>query len=226
MAEPIVVGDGPDGRNRRIVLLAGIAAVLVLAVVVLPGLLFGGGGDDDDLDFPPVAQSATTTTLAPEDAPAETFESFTDKNPFEPLIDVTPAVADVGTSVDPSPTTTVPFPDDGSFGFPSEGPTPTFPPDGGDGTSGGGETTSTTEPGPPPPPARQPDRVSLLEVYTDQGGTVVASVRVNDVTHQVAEGDEFATSYRVLDLDIGTRCAQLLFGDDRFGLCEGEETLK
>ena len=227
MAEPIVVGEAPGGRNRRILLMAGAAVAVLLAVVVLPGLLFGGGGDDDDFDFPPVAQGVTTTTAVPEDAPAETFESFSDKNPFEPLIDVTPAaVADVGTSVDPTPTTTPPFPDGGSFEVPNEGPTPTFPPDDGSGTGTGGETTSTTQAGPPPPPARQPDRVSLLEVFTDQGGGVVASVRVNDVTHQVGEGDEFATSYRVLDLDIGTRCAQLLFGDDRFGLCEGEETLK
>jgi hypothetical protein len=34
----------------------------------------------------------------------------------------------------------------------------------------------------------------------------------------------FDTSYRVLDLDPETRCASLLFGDDRFGLCEGQET--
>ena len=242
MAEPIVIGDGDgDGRNRRILVLAGAALAVVLAVVVLPGLLFGGGGDDDeDFDFPPVAQGVPTTTV-PEDPPAETFESFSDKNPFSPLVDVTPAAGgggDVGTSVDPT-TTTTPFPDQGSFGFPNDGPTPTFPPnDGSDGGSfggdpgagndpgTGGDTSTTSTTGPPPPPARQPDRVSLLEVYTDQGGTIVASVRVNDATHQVAEGDEFATSYRVLDLDIGTRCAQLLFGDDRFGLCEGEETLK
>ena len=224
MAEPIVVGDAPTARNRRILVLAGVAAALVLALVVLPGLLFGSGGDDDDFDFPPVAQGVTTTTAVPEDAPAETFELFSDKNPFEPLVDVVPSVGDVGTSVDATTTTSIP--DGGSFEFPSEGPTPTFPPDDGSGTGTGGETTSTTQAGPPPPPPRQPDRVSLLEVFTDQGGQVVASIRVNDVTHQVGEGDEFATSYRVLDLDIGTRCAQLLFGDDRFGLCEGEETLK
>jgi len=223
VAEPIVIGEGSGGRNRRILILAGVAAALVLAVVVLPGVLFGGGGGDDDLAFPPVSQGVTTTTAVPDDAPAETFESFTDKNPFAPLVDVVPAsTGDVGTSVDATTTTTTP--DGGSFEFPSEGPTPTFPPD--DGTGTGGQTTPTTQAGPPPPPARQPDRVSLLEVFSDQSGRVVASVRVNDTTHQVGEGDEFATSYRVLDLDIGSRCAQLLFGDDRFGLCEGEETLK
>ena len=222
MAEPIVIGEGDGGRNRRILVLAAIAVALVLAVVVLPGVLFGGGGDDDDLDFPPVAQGVTTTTAVPADAPAETFESFSDKNPFTPLVTIAAPTSDVGTSTDPDATSTTTVPE-GDFTFPSEGPPPTFPPDDG---AGGGQTTPTTQTGPPPPPARQPDRVSLLEVFTDQSGTVVASVRVNDVTHQVGEGAEFATSYRVLDLDIGTRCGQFLFGDDRFGLCEGEETLK
>jgi hypothetical protein len=217
MAEPVVIGAQPGGRNRRMLLLAGIAAALVLAIVVLPGLLFGGGGGgSEDFDFPPVAvDSTTTTTPVDGDAPAETFESFSDKNPFTPLVDVsageTPPPDDATGS-----TSTIP-PEDVIV---EESPPPTLPPEGDT-----GETT-TTQPGPPPPPARQPDRVSLLEVFTDQSGTVVASVRVNDVTYQVGEGDEFATSYRVLDLDIGTRCAQLLFGDDRFSLCEGEETLR
>ena len=225
MAEPIVIGDGDGGRNRRILVLAGIAVALVLAVVVLPGLLFGGGeGEDDFDDFPPVAQGVTTTTSVPGEVPAETFESFSDKNPFAPLVTIAVPTSDVGQSTDSTSTPSTTIPDGGSFPFPSEGPTPTFPPD--DGGSDGGGTTPTTAAGPPPPPARQPDRVSLLEVFTDQGGTVVASVRVNDVTHQVGEGAEFATSYRVLDLDIGTRCGQFLFGDDRFGLCEGDETLK
>lgn len=225
MAEPVIIGDRAGSRNRRIVILAGTAAALVLAVVVLPGLLFGGGDSDadDDFAFPPVA--ITTTSTVPTDAPAETFESFSDKNPFSPLVNVGGSTAEEPPT--PSQSTDTPSPtiaDDGEFTFPDEGPPPTFPPD--DGGFGGSPTTTTTAPGPPPPPARQPDRVSLLEVFTDQGGTVVASVRVNDITHQVARGDEFATSYRVLDLDIRTRCGQFLFGDDRFGLCEGEETLK
>ncbi len=198
--------------------------MLIVAVVLLPGILFGGGsGDDDDFDFPPVTGSATTTTV-PGDRPVETFDTFSDKNPFAPLVDVAAPSGDATPPDQTGTTSTVP-----SSGFPDEGPPPTFPDfddDGGVDGNGGGQSTPTTQAGPPPPPPRQPDRVSLLEVFTDQGGTVVASVRVNDVTHQVAEGDEFATSYRVLDLDIGSRCAQLLFGDDRFGLCEGEETLK
>lgn len=230
MAEPVVIGDANDGRNRRVLVLGGLAAALILAIVVLPGVLFSDGGEDD-FEFPPVASGAPATTV-PADAPAETFESFSDKNPFTPLVDVGAVSSGDGPSTpgQSSPTTTA-VPPSGEFAFP-EGPSPTFPPyDGGvdDGGFDDGSTettTTTTAPGPPPPPPRQPDRVSLLEVFTDQGGHVVASVRVNDTTHQVGEGDEFATSYRVLDLDLESRCGDFLFGDDRFGLCEGDETLK
>ena len=225
MAEPIVIGEPTGGRNRRVLILAGVAVVVVLAAFVLPGLLFGGddGSGDaiDDFALPPAA----VTTTVPGEPPAETFQSFSDKNPFSPLVEL--GGSSGGEAPPAVPSTDTPTPtisDGGAFPFPDEGPPPTFPPD--DQGFGESPTTTTTAAGPPPPPPRQPDRVSLLEVFTDQSGTVVASVRVNDVTHQVARGDEFATSYRVLDLDIGTRCGQFLFGDDRFGLCEGEETLK
>lgn len=237
MSETIEIGE-PRRDNRRVLKLAGVAAVVILAIVVLPGLLFGGGGGGPSTEdaFPPVDPGATTTTV-PATPPAETFEPFTSKDPFEPLIDVGPVVGgdgDVGQSTpgtgdDTTDTTLPPF-DDDDFTFPDDedgDDDVTFPdedaggetevPDGEDGT------TTTAPPGPPP---RQPDRVSLLEVFVDQSDRVVASVRVNDNTYQVGEGQDFAGSYRVLDLDISTRCGQFLFGDDRFRLCEDEETLK
>lgn len=226
MAEPIQVNAGGEGRNRRVFVLVGVAAVVLLAVVVLPGFLFGGddGSNDDDLFGAPTA-GVTTTTTAPSDEPVETFEVFSSKNPFRPLVAVgTPAQAPAGEStpggeepedIDVTEPAFPLFPDDA-------GPV-TFPEDssGSVGDPGSPPTTAA-----PPPPPRQPDRVGLLEVFTDPGGQVVASVRVNDITHQVAEGDVFSTSYRVIDLDISTRCGQFLFGDDRFGLCEGDEVLK
>jgi hypothetical protein len=82
-----------------------------------------------------------------------------------------------------------------------------------------GPTTTTV-------PPRQPDRVGLLEVYANQSGTAVASVRVNDTTYQVSRGDRFASSYQVISLDVPSRCGDFLFGDDRFRLCEGDEVRK
>lgn len=236
MGEPIQVGAPQTDGRRRLLMLAGGAAVVILAVLVLPGLLFGGGGGDveDPTSFsvPP----APAAPVAPgEGAVPETMAAFSAKNPFEPLLDLAaapPAEAPTDAADPTAPATTVVLPNE-SFPVVEGGgqatPAPSDPgaggsaPDAAPGDVGGETTTTTAPPGPPP---RQPDRVAMLEIFTDPGGQVVATIRVNDVVHQVAEGDEFATSYRVVSLDIRSRCGQLLFGDERFGLCEGDETLK
>ena len=231
MGEPIQV-NGPQGDGRRrVLLLAGGAALLILAVLVLPGLLFGDGGGPEDPTSFPVPEGAAPPE-APTDATVpETIEAFTDKNPFEPLVAVEASAAGAGDGAEVPAEGEEPIPPFPAEEDPVEDPLP----DGGEQPAGDSDdpgdpddpgadgSTTTTEPAPPP---RQPDRVAMLEVFTDPGGQVVATIRVNDVVHQVAEGDEFATSYRVLSLDLDTRCGQLLFGDERFGLCEGDETLK
>jgi hypothetical protein len=222
VTEPIVVGSPRRVGNQRAAVLAGIAVAVLMAVIVLPGILFGGGGDSTvDESFPPVA---STTTLPPvtEDAPDETVEAFSSKNPFTPLVELSAPSSDpaTGGAVDTT-ATTLPLADpltgvdDPGFTFPIAGDGAALP--------DAGSTPTTVMPS---APVRQPDRVALLEVYSDLGGRLVASVRINDATYGVGEGEEFAFSYRVLDLDLGTRCATLLFGDDRFGLCEGDETSK
>src|SRR4051794_22559712 len=122
MGEPVVIGDQPGSRNRRMLVLAGIAVALVLAVVVLPGMLFGGGGSSsDDTDFPAAtdATSTTSTTVAG-DAPAETCESFSDRAPFTPLGDL--ASAESPAPAEASSTSTIP-PQDIAV---EESPPPTF----------------------------------------------------------------------------------------------------
>jgi len=47
-----------------------------------------------------------------------------------------------------------------------------------------------------------------------------------DTVYEVGEGASFATSYKVVTLSVADGCGQLLYGDDRFRLCEGEELLK
>jgi hypothetical protein len=220
MSEPIVIGEGGESRNRRVIILAGAAVVLILAIFVLPGLLFGGGGGSEDpFATAPTTPGATPTTASPTESIPETFETFSDKNPFVPLVATNPGGAPETTDTTLPPETVITVPDDGSViiiedGDGTEGTT--------DGSTGGGEGETTTTTVPP----RQPDRVSLLEVYRDQDERTTASVRVNDITYLVKPGDSFATSYRVLSLDIRTRCGQFLYGDERFALCEGDEVLK
>lgn len=217
MGEPIVVGGGGRGGNRRVLVLAGVAAAMILGVVVLPGLLFSDGGSPPTDDaLPPVTGGGPSVTTPTETPPAETFEPFTSTNPFTPLVETAAApVDDPGLPPDIDPTTDTTFPDD--FAFPDDpGSDPGF-----DGTLPPDDESTTTTTAPP----RPQNRVSLLEVFADQNQRVVASVRVNDTTYQVGEGEDFASSYRVLDLDIRERCGQLLYGDDRFELCEGDEVL-
>jgi len=90
VAEPIQVGQAPK-KNRRIFIMLGVAVGLFLALRVLPGLLFGGDGSDlgevDEVNLP-VSGGVTTPTTAPDDGGpvAETVASFSDKNPFRPLV--------------------------------------------------------------------------------------------------------------------------------------------
>jgi hypothetical protein len=47
---------------------------------------------------------------------------------------------------------------------------------------------------------------------------------VNGDVHSVAEGDVFAENFKLLS--VSGDCASMLFGDDQFTICEGEEILK
>jgi hypothetical protein len=214
MAEPIIVSGGKKSDNRRVKIMAGVGGAIFVLLVVVPKLLGGGGGGGGDVtEFPPVASPPKAS--APGAAVPETFEGFTSKNPFKPLVAMASASGGGDVTVDTGGTpvvapgdfvdtpATIPGEDGQPVGVPTEqGPTPTTV------------------------PPRQPDRVGLLEVYTDQGGQPVASVRVNDTTYQVVRGDRFAGSYQVISIDVASRCGDFLFGDDRFRLCEGDEVRK
>lgn len=204
-----------DSR-RRVMIMAAVGAGLVLAVLLGGKLLAGGGGEDSGTDASATRPSTSRTTVAaapaaPEaqaEAPVETFEVFTTKNPFVPLrTAVAPAAA---TPVRPVATAT--------------GPVTATP-------------VSVTTPAPAPAvattltgvqatePARATTRVALLDVFAD-GDRTLANVRVNDTVSKVGVGDTFATNFRVVSLDAGERCGRFLFGDDQFRLCRGEEVLK
>jgi hypothetical protein len=54
----------------------------------------------------------------------------------------------------------------------------------------------------------------------------MANVRVDSTAYKVGEGDQFATSYKVVSLSESEGCGQFLFGDEPFRLCQGEEVIK
>ncbi len=255
MTEPVMVGGAPvPASNKRAFIMLGVAAVVALLILVLPKLLFAGG-DEAPVDeaapvvLPPAgATDGSVTGDGPVGRaladPARTFEVFSTKNPFTPLIDTTPVAAAVPGApavvvpatgaLAPAPVFGAPAPAP-AFGAPAPLPgAPAPAPVLGAPAPAPAPVVGAPAPAPAPvfgapAPAAEPrsgQRVALLEVFVDAKGVTVASIRVNDTVYEVAEGASFATSYKVVTLSVADGCGQLLYGDDRFRLCEGEELLK
>jgi hypothetical protein len=66
-------------------------------------------------------------------------------------------------------------------------------------------------------------KVTLVGIAA-KGGAKTVNVDVDGKRYQARTGQSFATSYKVVD--IGTSCADFLFGDSAFTLCKGEAILK
>jgi len=188
------------GERRRLIVLCSIAGFFAI-VLLAKFVLFGGGGGSHATSptFPLSLATGGTTTTAPSARSTRTpatFDVFATKNPFEPVIIVTPPT---------SPVTTVPG-------------TPTTI---GGGGGGGGSTSTTNVPSNEPSPGTS---IALLDVFQQADGTEMAKVQVGSTVYTVGEGDVFATSYRVVSL--AAPCGQFLFGDAPFRLCEGEQVIK
>jgi hypothetical protein len=186
--------------RRRLV----VVAVLVVVAAGACSKGGGGGGQAAPTTLPSVEGPApsVTTTTAP--GTIETFEVFSTKNPFTPL---------VGPAGSGGTTGTVP-----ATGGTTGGTTGT-----GGGTAGGtGGASDGTTAGVEPQTAQ---RVALQDVFSE-GGAVKANVRVNSTVYKVGVGETFADRYKVLSLDQSSECGRFLFGDSAFRLCRGEQTLK
>ena len=194
-------------RFRKILsFTATMALLLFIGFAVFPALL----GDDDG---PPSYDGQVAAVVVESDAAVpplalsageaiETFEVFGGKNPFTRPLSL-PST--------PTPTTQ---PD------PNAAPTTTTP--------GSNPAPTTTVPAAPNPSQQQPTRgqaVTLLDVFDDAQGTK-AQIQVGSTAYLVGVGDVFATSYKVVSLDLASGCGSFLFGDSAFELCKGQEILK
>ena len=65
--------------------------------------------------------------------------------------------------------------------------------------------------------------VKLVDAIA-QGGGSLAEVDVDDTLHTVEEGERFAENFELVSVE-GV-CATMLFGDEQFTTCEGEQILK
>ena len=201
-----------DPRRRQMAI---VGALFVLLLAAVWFFLLRGSGDPAEQ---PVAVPAAEEPAEPESASpppertkdgggaVETFEVFASRDPFEPLVDADAAASTGG--------------DAGGGG----GATATFI-DGG--TGGGGETNASgggsTSGGSDGSGSVEGHRVSVVDVFEGGQGTT-AQVEVDGTVYRVQPGETFADSFQLVEAS--GRCATMLYGDDQFTLCEGEEILK
>ena len=181
-------------------LLYTLAGVVVLALVgvfvILP--LMGG----DDVELGPVA--AATPAVEPTPVPTE-----------EPVDELPPIgeTFEVFSARDPfSQLVTEPSGDTAVVGEPTA-----------DGGTASEEPTDATADTPPDTTTEDGTTVVVEDVFTDDGEEQVL-LSANGTAYTLAEGDTFATNWRVETID--DPCVTLLYGDQARLVCEGESIRK
>jgi hypothetical protein len=193
-----------SGERRRVIVGLSIAGVLLLGAVLKFTVFNGGGSNGTTSSLTTLStganpfESTSTSEASRSTSPPATFDVFATKNPFEPVVIVTPDTTPATTPGDTTPATTP-----------------------GGGTTPAGSTTTTSTPSVNPSPGTS---VALLDVFSAAGGATQAKVQVGSTVYTVGVASVFATSYRVVSLS--GQCGQFLFGDAPFRLCEGEEVIK
>jgi hypothetical protein len=76
----------------------------------------------------------------------------------------------------------------------------------------------------PPTTVRPPSVFILKDVFSDPAKTSIARVKLDGKDLSVREGQQFSRSYRVLALDVTSRCGSFVFEEKTFSLCAGEAT--
>ena len=194
---------------------AAVVVGLVLLLAVAWFFFLRGGNDEAALIAPPVVTPAPVASPEaseepierPGKGPLETFEVFAPKDPFRPLISVGSTGAPSGAvAVAPGTTGTPPPGTTSGTGQPSGGS------DISGGGSGGGRGSQVGG-----------HRIRLIDTF-QSNGRARARVQVDGTVYTVGEGDRFADNFELVS--ISGDCASILFGDDQFSLCEGEEILK
>ncbi|MDP9068818.1 MAG: hypothetical protein M3N53_10815 [Actinomycetota bacterium] len=216
------MATSPDavGTDRRI---TPVRALLIAAGVMLfLFLVWFVFLRADEVDVEATAPAPAPAAAAPEpqqtvspakkNDPVETFEVFAPKDPFDPLI--SPATAGGATGGGAAA---------GPGGVTGQGTTTT--------TGANGATTTTTTTGTGTAAgggggggqAVGGRRVRVIDVFASRNGRR-AQVQVDGTVYTVDEGERFANNFELLSTS--AQCATMLFGDDEFTLCEGEEILK
>ena len=203
-----------DARGGRAVQIAAIVLAVLVVLGLLWFLLLRGDDESEPLTAPPPVEEEVEptpeATSAPDNGPVETFEVFAPKDPFDPLISAATGGGGDGTTATGDTA-------DGAAG--TQGTTT-------DGTGTTTTTTTTTTGGGSGATGGEDvggHRVRVVDVF-NEGRRTRAQVQVDGTVYTVDEGETFAENFQLLSTS--GQCATMLFGDDEFTLCEGEEILK
>jgi hypothetical protein len=208
MSTPTEEFEGPTGSriDRRVIALVG--ALVVVLLLALWFLVLRDASPEPEEAAAPAPQAAPAPAPEPEPeadkraarpggGPVETFQVFAPRDPFEPLVSPDSS----GGAADTGATV-----DTGGGGVITNG---SGGAPGGAVDSGGSTVGGHT--------------VSVIDVFTARGRRR-AQVEVDGTVYKVNEGETFADNFKLLSAS--GECANMLFGDDQFTLCEGEEILK
>jgi hypothetical protein len=196
-----------EPRSRGRVVSLGLGAIVALGLVWFL-FLRGGGPQPSKLiaTMPPsetsTEQQADETVASAKDSPIETFEIFAPKDPFDPLISTAPV------TTGPAVATGLEQPEEATPGVAASAGTTTI-------TTNTSESSSTS--------SDAGRRVKVVDVFKEDGGSR-AQIQVNGTVYTIGEGERFAENFELVSAS--NSCATMLFGDDEFTLCEGEEILK
>lgn len=180
-------------RDRRAMIILGVLAAAAAGFFFLTR---GGPPEEEAVPPTPTPPPAVSPTPSPEPRPPR-FTFFSGRDPFLPLVVPPEAVGEAPTGETPTgetPTGEQPVTEP-SPGAEGEAVTET-------GTTIGGHT------------------VRVIDIF-QQGGEQVVQVEVDGETFVVSEGEAFSDNFR-LESTQGA-CADFLFGDEPFTLCEGGE---
>jgi hypothetical protein len=211
-----------------IVALAVVIAAAVVSIKLLrpdPGPQQQSAGSGHLRATPAGDAQAIAKAPNPQKAPVQTFKVFASRDPFEPLVeDSIASTDDTGTAITDD---TGGATDDAEVTAPD---------------NAGGAVQSEREKGEsasPEAPAREPgddrsatqsrlrtssasERLAVRLVAIRRGREAV--VRIDGRLHRSMSGERFAENFELLSL--GDGCASLLYGDEQFTLCSGQEILK
>ena len=221
---------GQAASKKQIIMVA-VALATLLGVVYF---MFLRGGEEPassaapapDAEATPAEEEPSDKNKKDEDkadapkkkgkGPVETSEVFGGKDPFDPVIDLTPVVAAPESETPDATTDTTASTDDGTGTTPAAPTAPTTP-------------TVPAPPTTPPPDDDDDDRtgwsVKLVLIY-DEDGTKTALVKTvnlatnNKQQHEVQDGERFRKYFKVTSIE--NRCATFLFKHEWFALCEGQ----